>query len=100
MTPAGADQTPHRVWRAIAAATAAGRPTSEHEVDVARWYRHRRQPADPAMAQPDGERILTWRQLAILDARPDHLIVVGLWVTVLEFVDADRIGVPVTVVAS
>ena len=30
-----------------------------------------------ASAQPDDERILTWRQLYDLDALPDHLIVVG-----------------------
>lgn len=28
-------------------------------------------------AQPDGERILTWRQLYDLEALPEHLIVVG-----------------------
>ncbi|CAG7382721.1 NAD(P)H-quinone dehydrogenase [Mycobacterium avium subsp. paratuberculosis] len=52
-------------------------------------------------AQPDGERILTWRQLYNLDALPDHLIVVGSGVTGAEFVHAyTELGVPVTVVAS
>jgi pyruvate/2-oxoglutarate dehydrogenase complex dihydrolipoamide dehydrogenase (E3) component len=52
-------------------------------------------------AQPDGERILTWRQLYDLDALPDHLIVVGSGVTGAEFVHAyTELGVDVTVVAS
>src|SRR5262249_17774480 len=52
-------------------------------------------------AQPDGERILTWRQLYDLKKLPDHLIVVGSGVTGAEFVDAyTELGVPVTVVAS
>jgi NAD(P)H dehydrogenase (quinone) len=52
-------------------------------------------------AQPDGERILTWRQLYDLDTLPDHLIVVGSGVTGAEFVNAyTELGVDVTVVAS
>jgi NAD(P)H dehydrogenase (quinone) len=52
-------------------------------------------------AQPDGERILTWRQLYDLDGLPDHLIVVGSGVTGAEFVHAyTELGVDVTVVAS
>jgi NAD(P)H dehydrogenase (quinone) len=52
-------------------------------------------------AQPDGERILTWRQLYDLDALPEHLIVVGSGVTGAEFVHAyTELGVDVTVVAS
>ena len=39
-------------------------------------------------AQPDGERILTWRHLYDLQALPDHLIVVGSGVTGAEFVHA------------
>jgi pyruvate/2-oxoglutarate dehydrogenase complex dihydrolipoamide dehydrogenase (E3) component len=51
--------------------------------------------------QPDGERILTWRQLYDLNDLPDHLIVVGSGVTGAEFVNAyTELGVPVTVVAS
>ena len=60
--------------------------------------------ASPRMlpsAQPDGERILTWRQLYDLEALPEHLIVVGSGVTGAEFVHAyTELGVPVTVVAS
>ncbi|MCV7257933.1 NAD(P)H-quinone dehydrogenase [Mycobacterium shimoidei] len=52
-------------------------------------------------AQPDDERILTWRQLYDLDSLPDHLIVVGSGVTGAEFVSAyTELGVDVTVVAS
>jgi NAD(P)H dehydrogenase (quinone) len=52
-------------------------------------------------ARPDGERILTWRQLYDLDDLPEHLIVVGSGVTGAEFVNAyTELGVTVTVVAS
>ncbi len=52
-------------------------------------------------ACPDGERILTWRQLYDLSDLPDHLVVVGSGVTGAEFVNAyTELGVDVTVVAS
>ena len=52
-------------------------------------------------APPDGDRILTWRQLYDLDSLPDHLIVVGCGVTGTEFANAyTELGVTVTVVAS
>ncbi len=52
-------------------------------------------------ARPDGERILTWRQLYDLTELPDHLVVVGSGVTGAEFVNAyTELGVTVTVVAS
>ena len=52
-------------------------------------------------ARPDGDRILTWRQLYDLTDLPDHLIVVGSGVTGAEFVNAyTELGVTVTVVAS
>ncbi|WP_164470407.1 NAD(P)H-quinone dehydrogenase [Corynebacterium pseudopelargi] len=52
-------------------------------------------------AQPDGERILTWRQIYNLKELPDHLIVVGSGVTGAEFVSAfAELGVKVTMVAS
>lgn len=52
-------------------------------------------------AQPDGERILTWRQLYGLQTLPEHLIVVGSGVTGAEFAHAyTELGVPVTVAAS
>jgi dihydrolipoamide dehydrogenase len=51
--------------------------------------------------RPDGERILTWRQLYDLTDLPDHLVVVGSGVTGAEFVNAyTELGVAVTVVAS
>lgn len=52
-------------------------------------------------AIPDGERILTWRQLYALTEFPDHLIVVGSGVTGAEFASAyTEIGVKVTLVSS
>ncbi|GGC65978.1 NAD(P)H-quinone dehydrogenase [Hoyosella rhizosphaerae] len=52
-------------------------------------------------AQPDGERILTWRHLYDLEELPEHLIVVGSGVTGVEFVSAyTELGVKVTVVTS
>ncbi|OBH72276.1 NAD(P)H-quinone dehydrogenase [Mycobacterium intracellulare] len=52
-------------------------------------------------AQPDDERILTWRQLYDLTALPEHLIVVGSGVTGAEFANAyAELGAAVTVVAS
>jgi NAD(P)H dehydrogenase (quinone) len=52
-------------------------------------------------AEPDGERILNWRQLYDLDKLPEHLIVVGSGVTGAEFVNAyTELGIAVTVVAS
>ncbi|WP_018023419.1 NAD(P)H-quinone dehydrogenase [Corynebacterium ulceribovis] len=52
-------------------------------------------------ARPDGERILTWRQVYDLEEVPEHLIVVGSGVTGAEFVSAfTEMGVKVTMVAS
>jgi NAD(P)H dehydrogenase (quinone) len=52
-------------------------------------------------AVPDGDRILTWRQLYDLDELPEHLIIVGSGVTGAEFCNAyTEMGVTVTVVAS
>ncbi|MDO4908613.1 MAG: NAD(P)H-quinone dehydrogenase, partial [Corynebacterium sp.] len=52
-------------------------------------------------AVPDGERILTWRQVYNLHDLPEHLIVVGSGVTGAEFVSAfAELGVKVTMVAS
>ncbi|NMH99848.1 NAD(P)H-quinone dehydrogenase [Pseudonocardia acidicola] len=52
-------------------------------------------------ARPDGERILTWRQLYDLDELPEHLIVVGSGVTGAEFVSAYvELGSEVTLVSS
>lgn len=52
-------------------------------------------------AEPDGELILTWRQVYDLDELPEHLIVVGSGVTGAEFASAYlAIGVRVTLVSS
>ncbi|MDK6260702.1 MULTISPECIES: NAD(P)H-quinone dehydrogenase [Corynebacterium] len=52
-------------------------------------------------AQPDGERVLTWRDVYNLKDLPEHLIVVGSGVTGAEFVSAfAELGVKVTMVAS
>lgn len=52
-------------------------------------------------AEPDGERILSWRQLYDLTELPNHLIVVGSGVTGAEFASGySEMGVPVTLVSS
>lgn len=52
-------------------------------------------------AQPDGERILTWRQVYDLPELPRELVVVGSGVTGAEFVSAyAELGVPVALVSS
>lgn len=52
-------------------------------------------------AVPDGERILTWRQVYDLPALPEHLVVVGSGVTGAEFASGYlAMGVPVTLVSS
>jgi dihydrolipoamide dehydrogenase len=81
-------------------ATAADGTVSQHDADVV-LIATGASPRILPSAQPDGERILTWRQLYDLDALPDHLIVVGSGVTGAEFVNAyTELGVQVTVVAS
>lgn len=52
-------------------------------------------------AVPDGERILTWKQLYELQEIPEHLIVVGSGVTGAEFASAYRaLGAAVTLISS
>jgi NAD(P)H dehydrogenase (quinone) len=52
-------------------------------------------------AQPDGERILTWRQLYDLTELPQELIVVGSGVTGAEFASAyQALGSQVTLISS
>jgi pyruvate/2-oxoglutarate dehydrogenase complex dihydrolipoamide dehydrogenase (E3) component len=54
-----------------------------------------------ADAMPDGQRILTWRQIYDLPELPEHLIVIGSGVTGAEFASAYlAMGVPVTLVSS
>ncbi len=52
-------------------------------------------------AEPDGERILDWRQLYDLPALPEHLVVVGSGVTGAEFAGGYlAMGTAVTLVSS
>ena len=52
-------------------------------------------------SEPDGERILDWRQLYDLPELPEHLVVVGSGVTGAEFASAYRaLGSQVTLVSS
>src|SRR5690625_4328160 len=52
-------------------------------------------------AEPDGERILTWKQMYDLKDPMERLIVVGSGVTGAEFASAyNGLGVPVTLVSS
>ena len=58
-------------------------------------------PRELDTAKPDGERILTWKQLYDLTAIPEHLVVVGSGVTGAEFANAYRtLGAEVTLVSS
>ncbi len=52
-------------------------------------------------AEPDGERILDWRQLYDLPQLPEHLVVIGSGVTGAEFANAYlAVGSEVTLVSS
>lgn len=58
-------------------------------------------PRELPAARPDGDRILTWKQLYNLTAVPEHLIVVGSGVTGAEFASAYmNLGAKVTLVSS
>jgi pyruvate/2-oxoglutarate dehydrogenase complex dihydrolipoamide dehydrogenase (E3) component len=51
--------------------------------------------------EPDGERILSWRDVYSLTEAPAHLIVIGSGVTGAEFASGySELGVPVTLVSS
>ncbi|HJB64534.1 MAG TPA: NAD(P)H-quinone dehydrogenase [Candidatus Microbacterium pullistercoris] len=52
-------------------------------------------------AMPDGDRILTWKQMYNMSALPEHLVVVGSGVTGAEFASAYmNLGAKVTLVSS
>jgi NAD(P)H dehydrogenase (quinone) len=52
-------------------------------------------------AVPDGERILSWRDVYELKELPEHLVVIGSGVTGAEFASGySELGVPVTLVSS
>lgn len=58
-------------------------------------------PRELESAKPDGQRILTWKQLYDLDELPEHLIVVGSGVTGAEFASAyNALGSKVSLVSS
>lgn len=58
-------------------------------------------PRELPSAKPDGERILTWRQLYDLPSLPERLVVVGSGVTGAEFANAyQALGSQVTLVSS
>lgn len=58
-------------------------------------------PRELDTAKPDGERILTWKQLYSLTEMPEHLIVVGSGVTGAEFASAyNALGARVTLISS
>ncbi len=81
-------------------ATAPGGAETDHPADVVLVATG----ASPRIlpdAVPDGERILTWRQVYSLDELPEHLIVIGSGVTGAEFASAyTEMGVKVTLVSS
>ncbi|MBI4900121.1 MAG: FAD-dependent oxidoreductase, partial [Actinobacteria bacterium] len=58
-------------------------------------------PRELPEARPDGERILTWKQVYGLESVPEHLVVVGSGVTGAEFASAyNALGAKVTLVSS
>ena len=67
--------------------TAPDGSTSTVEADVA-LISVGAHPRVVAGAEPDGERILTWRELYDLQELPEHLVVVGSGVTGAEFASA------------
>lgn len=58
-------------------------------------------PREVPNSRPDGERILTWKQLYNLQELPEHMIVVGSGVTGAEFASAYlQLGSEVTLISS
>ncbi len=86
------------VGRVVAELTGGGSATFDADtVLVATGSRPRELPD----ARPDGERILTWKQLYDLERLPDRLVVVGSGVTGAEFASAyDALGAEVVLVSS
>ncbi|MDO5495253.1 MAG: NAD(P)H-quinone dehydrogenase [bacterium] len=80
--------------------TAKDGTTTTHETDTI-LISTGASPRELPDATPDGERILTWKQLYALDTLPEHLIVVGSGVTGAEFAGAyNALGATVTLVSS
>ena len=58
-------------------------------------------PRELSSAKPDGQRILTWKQLYNLTELPEHMIVVGSGVTGAEFASAfNGLGCKVSLISS
>lgn len=82
----------------VVAQTAAGEQTIAADGILLATGAHPRVSDD---AQPDGERILTWKQVYNLTSAPEHMIVVGSGVTGAEFASAYLgLGCEVTLVSS
>jgi NAD(P)H dehydrogenase (quinone) len=94
------DEAPGRAAHRVAVVDRDGAVTEELEGDVVLVATG----ADPRVlpgAEPDGERVLDWRDVYDLDEAPDHLVVVGSGVTGAEFASGYlEAGVPVTLVSS
>jgi NAD(P)H dehydrogenase (quinone) len=77
-----------------------GQPVTELEADVVLLATGGTPRILPG-AEPDGERVLSWRDIYRLAELPSHLIVVGSGVTGAEFASAySEMGVPTTLVSS
>jgi dihydrolipoamide dehydrogenase len=86
---------PHRVR--VAEGDDAGRVLEADAVLVATGATPRVLPG----SEPDGERILSWRELYALKEIPEHLVVIGSGVTGAEFASAYlQLGAQVTLVSS
>ena len=93
-----ADQ-PGRAHR-VEAVDAAGRVVETVEADVV-LLATGGTPRTLPTAVPDGDRILSWRDVYELTELPEHLVVVGSGVTGAEFASGYcELGVPVTLVSS
>ncbi|MGY1835222.1 NAD(P)H-quinone dehydrogenase [Blastococcus sp. SYSU DS0510] len=94
------DEKPGMAAHTVEVVNAEGRVTEEVESDVVLIATG----ADPRVlpgAEPDGERILDWRDVYDLQEMPEHLVVVGSGVTGAEFASGYlEAGVPVTLVSS
>jgi pyruvate/2-oxoglutarate dehydrogenase complex dihydrolipoamide dehydrogenase (E3) component len=86
------------VHRVVADLPGGGTTTFDADTVLIATGAHPRELPD---AMPDGERILTWKQLYDLDALPERLVVVGSGVTGAEFASAyDALGADVVLVSS
>jgi pyruvate/2-oxoglutarate dehydrogenase complex dihydrolipoamide dehydrogenase (E3) component len=86
---------PHRV---IVELAEGGQATFDADTVLIATGAHPRELPD---ALPDGERILTWKQVYDLDQLPERLVVVGSGVTGAEFASAyDALGAEVVLVSS